>query len=236
MHKVALVTGGLGGIGHAIVEVLAQRGDHVIIFDCVAPDDPRVVRCRERGITYVTVDLASVASIKQGFAQLAIPSLDILVNNAGITHDMLALRMSEAAWDAVLDVNLKGAFFCAQQALLRMIKQPKSYLINISSIVGRTGNPGQAAYAASKTGLAALTKTLALEYARRNVIVNAIAPGFIDTAMTQKLPEDIKQRILDRIPLKRYGSPYDIAHLVAFLTSGCADYIVGQVIEVTGGM
>jgi 3-oxoacyl-[acyl-carrier protein] reductase len=236
MSKVALITGGLGGIGRAIVDVLHARGDHVIIFDCVDPDHERVQSYRQRGITYVPVDLANLASIKQGFAHLTVPKLDILVNNAGVTKDMLALRMTEAAWDTVLDVNLKGAFFCAQQALARMIKQPKSYIINISSIVGRTGNPGQAAYAASKAGLMALTKTLALEYASRNVLVNAVAPGFIDTAMTRVLADEIKQQILTHIPLKRYGTPEDVAHLVAFLTSGYADYIVGQVIEVTGGM
>jgi 3-oxoacyl-[acyl-carrier protein] reductase len=236
MQKVALVTGGLGGIGRAIVDVLHARGDHVIIFDCVAPSHESVQQCCRRGITYVYVDLADVSSIKHGFSQLSIPTLDILVNNAGIAKDMLALRITEPAWDSVLDINLKGAFFCAQQALLRMIKQPKSYIINMSSVVGRIGNPGQAAYAASKAGLMALTKTLALEYAGRNVLVNAIAPGFIDTAMTQALPDTVKQYILSHIPLKRYGTPDDVAQLVAFLTSGYADYIVGQVIEVTGGM
>ncbi|MFA6263545.1 MAG: 3-oxoacyl-ACP reductase FabG [Candidatus Babeliales bacterium] len=236
MPKVALVTGGLGGIGRAIVDILHARGDRVIIFDCVAPDHQSVRNCCQRGISYVRVDLADTTSIKQGFAQILEPTLDILVNNAGIAKDMLAVRMTEASWDAVLDVNLKGAFFCAQQALLRMIKQPKSYIINMSSVVGRTGNPGQAAYAASKAGIMALTKTLALEYASRNVLVNAIAPGFIDTAMTQTLSDPVKQQILNHIPLKRYGTPNDVAHVVAFLTSGCADYIVGQVIEVTGGM
>ena len=158
------------------------------------------------------------------------------MNNAGVTRDTLAIRMNESDWDAVLDVNLKGTFFCSQQALKRMIKQPKSYIINISSIVGIHGNAGQANYAASKAGIIALTKTLAQEYASRNVLVNAIAPGFIQTSMTDKLPESAKQMALDHIALKRFGQPDDVANLIDFLTSERADYITGQTIELTGGM
>jgi 3-oxoacyl-[acyl-carrier protein] reductase len=198
-----------------------------------------------QNIVYIQVDVASVTSIKEGFEHLqqvltecgeVCGGLDLLVNNAGITRDNLALRLSEEDWDRVLDINLKGAFFCSQQALKLFVKKPISYLINISSIVGRTGNPGQANYAASKAGLIALTKTLALEYASRNVLVNAIAPGFIDTAMTQKLPDTLKQKILAQIPLGRFAGPSDIASIVSFLSSGQADYITGQVIEVTGGL
>jgi 3-oxoacyl-[acyl-carrier protein] reductase len=232
--KTAVVTGGLGGIGQAIVRVLAARGDRVIVFDCLPSTDPRVQALEAQGVPYVSVDLASVESIKNGFAQ--VPTLDILINNAGITRDMLALRMSEQEWDAVLNVNLKGAFFCAQQALKRMIKNKKSYIVSISSIVGIHGNPGQINYAASKAGLIAMTKTLAAEYASRNVMVNAVAPGFIDTSMTSKLSDDIKQKALSLIPLQRFGSPDDVAQAVAFLSSGSADYITGQVIEITGGM
>jgi 3-oxoacyl-[acyl-carrier protein] reductase len=234
--KTALITGGLGGIGRAIVDTLYARGDRVIVFDCKEPSDERVTTLIQRGVTYIHVDLTCTSSIKNGFTQLGAQPLDILVNNAGTTKDMLALRMSEEAWDAVIDTNLKGAFFCAQQALTRMIKQQKSYIINMSSVVGRLGNPGQAAYAASKAGLMGLTKTLAVEYASRNVLVNAIAPGYIQTAMTEMLSEEIKEKILQHIPLKRFGTPQDVAHLVAFLTSGDADYIVGQVIEITGGI
>lgn len=236
MQHNALVTGGVSGIGRAIVDVLCARGDSVTVFDCRLPSDPEVQALCQRGINYIQVDVASLTSIEQGFSCLHSGSLTLLVNNAGITRDTLALRMTERMWDQVLDVNLKGAFFCAQHALKRMIKQPKSYIINISSIVGRIGNPGQANYAASKAGLMALTKTLAVEYASRNVLVNAIAPGFIDTSMTQSLSDTIKQKIYEHIPLKRFGSAEDVANVVAFLSSGQADYITGQIIEVTGGM
>lgn len=246
--KNVLVTGGLQGIGRAIVDHLKIRGDKLFVFDCVSPEDQRVVELIAQDIVYIQVDIASVASIKFGFEQLYAQLdlqrekskesglLDVLVNNAGITRDALALRMSEIDWDTVLDVNLKGAFFCAQQALKRMIKQSQSYIINISSIVAQTGNPGQANYAASKAGLCALTKSLALEYASRNILVNALAPGFIQTTMTDKLPDQTKQEILQKIPLKRFGSSNDIASCVAFLTSGDADYITGQVFAINGGM
>jgi len=234
----SLVTGGLRGIGRAIVDHLSSRGDNVFVFDISSPSDPLVTNLISKHITYVQVDVSSPASIKDGFATLyeSINSLDLLVNNAGITRDNLALRLSESDWDSVLDVNLKGAFFCAQQALKRMIKNKKSYIINISSIVGLRGNPGQTNYAASKAGLCALTKSLAQEYAGRNVLVNAIAPGFITTVMTDTLPATIKQKALDYIPLKRFGSADDIAHMVDFLSSGKADYVTGQVLEITGGM
>lgn len=236
LQKNSLVTGGLGGIGRAIIDVLSARGDHIIVFDRMSPSEQSVQMLMSQGIEYVQVDLSSVQSIKDAFAKVSVTTIDLLVNNAGVTRDTLAMRMSESDWDIVLDVNLKGAFFCTQQALKFMIKQPKSYIIFMSSIVGLRGNPGQTNYAASKAGLIALTQSLAKEYASRNVLVNAIAPGFIDTAMTQCLPEPVKQKILDYIPLKRLGMPHDIAHMIDFLSSGKADYITGQVIEITGGM
>jgi len=231
----SLITGGAQGIGKAIATKLLERGDAVTVFDCISPEDERVIALQNLGICYVQVDISSVSSIKNGFAQLDGP-VDILVNNAGISRDMLAVRLSEADWDAVIDVNLKGAFFCAQQALKSMIRQEKSYIVNISSVVGIVGNPGQVNYAASKAGLIAVTKTLAKEYASRNVLVNAIAPGFIETKMTEKLPDKVKEAALEHIPLKRFGSPGDVANLVDFLTSGSADYITGQVIKLDGGM
>lgn len=242
-HKAsALVTGGLRGIGRAIVDTLHGRGDRVFVFDVAPETDASVVELCTRGIGYIPVDVSSSTSVKNGFEKLFSiltheqKTLQILVNNAGITRDTFALRMTESDWDTVLDVNLKGAFLCAQQALKHFAKQEKSYIINISSIVGLHGNIAQANYAASKAGLIGLSKTLAQEYASRNVLVNAIAPGFIQTPMTDKLSDDIKQTILSRIPLKRFGSPQDIANFVAFLSSGNADYITGQVLEVTGGM
>lgn len=232
----SLVTGGARGIGKAIAQQLHDRGDRVFVFDCLQQTEADVQELLEQGIGYIHVDVSSVASIKAGFERLHAETLDILVNNAGITKDNLAVRMSEQDWDSVLDINLKGSFFCAQEALKRMIKQDKGYIINISSIVGLEGNPGQVNYAASKAGLVAMTKTLAKEYASRSVLINAIAPGFIQTAMTEKLPSAIKQKALDIIPLKRFGAVEDIASVVVFLSSGKADYITGQVIEVTGGM
>lgn len=220
-----IVTGGVQGIGKSISDALRARGDTVVVFDCVPEAD-------------ICVDVSDVASIRAGFEKFFSTNdrLDILVNNAGIARDSLAIRLKEEQWDAVLDVNLKGAFFCAQEALKKMIKQEKSYIVNISSIVGITGNPGQVNYSASKAGLIAVTKTLAREYGARNVLVNAIAPGFIQTKMTEALPEDIKKAAMNSISLKKFGSTKDIANIVAFLTSGSADYITGQVIHVDGGM
>lgn len=236
MHqRNALVTGGLRGIGRAIAETLLARGDRVFVFDYVDSQHEDVIKLTATGITYLRVDVSSQSSIADGFSLIP-SSLDILVNNAGITRDGLALRLSESDWDAVIDVNLKGAFLCSQHALKRMLKQDKSYIINIASIVGIHGNPGQANYAASKAGIIALTKTLAQEYGSRNVLVNAIAPGFISTPMTDKLPETVKQKAREMIPVKRFGTPDDVAQVVAFLSSGNADYVTGAVIEVAGGM
>ena len=243
----SLVTGGAQGIGRAIVSKLQNRGDRVFVFDIIDLTDTCVLELSKQGIYYIQVDVSSVDSIKDGFSAVykildisddtnQSSHLDILINNAGVTKDNLVLRMSELDWDYVLDVNLKGTFFCIQQALRRMVRQKKSYIINMGSIVGESGNPGQANYAASKAGVVALTKTLAQEYASRNVLVNAIAPGFIQTPMTDKLPEKIKQYALDRISLKRFGTVSDVADLVLFLSSGQADYITGQIIDLNGGI
>jgi 3-oxoacyl-[acyl-carrier protein] reductase len=239
----SLITGGVQGIGLSIAKTLLRRGDSVFVFDYLPEDNQLVKDLKKLNVQYYQVDISSVESIKSGFEQLykylekqANKNLNLLVNNAGVTRDTLAIRMTEQDWDTVIDINLKGTFFCSQFAIKNMIKQPKSYVINISSIVGVHGNAGQANYAASKAGIIALTKSLAQEYASRNVMVNAIAPGFIQTKMTEKLPESAKQIALSRIALKRFGQPEDIANLIDFLTSGKADYITGQVIEITGGM
>jgi 3-oxoacyl-[acyl-carrier protein] reductase len=239
----SLVTGGLQGIGFSIAKKLLDRGDNVFVFDIVSGNDERVLQMRELGIEYLQCDVSSVEAIKKSFFDLykilescGSKSLDLLVNNAGVARDNLALRMSEVDWDFVLDVNLKGTFFCCQQALSRMIRLQKSYVINISSIVGKTGNPGQSNYAASKAGIIALTKSLAQEYAKRNVLVNAIAPGFIKTPMTDNLPDEIKNKAAEHIPLGRFGHGDDVANLVLFLSSGDADYITGQVFDLNGGM
>jgi len=187
----------------------------------------------------ITSLFSSVDSINKGFTKLFAElnsTLDIVVNNAGISLDALAIRLSEEHWDKVLDTNLKGMFFCAQNAIKHMLKNKIGYIINISSIIGQRGNPGQVNYSASKAGVIALTKTLALEYGSKNILVNAIAPGFIETRMTSKLSEFVKQKVLERIALKRFGTADDIADLVLFLTSGNANYITGSVINVDGGI
>jgi len=234
MNKNVIVTGGASGIGRAIVAYVKQQGDTPIVIDCLAPDHEAVTLLKAQNIVYLRADVSSGDSVKEAFS--CIDRIDVLVNNAGIARDGLALRLSESDWDTVLAVNLKGAFLCSQQALKRMIRQDKSYIINISSIVGLHGNPGQANYAASKAGLIALTKTLAQEYASRNIMVNAIAPGFIKTPMTERLSLEVQENILARIALKRFGTPEDIAYLISFLISGHADYITGQVISLDGGM
>ncbi|QQR49247.1 3-oxoacyl-ACP reductase FabG [bacterium] len=241
-----LVTGGAQGIGRAIVKLFLQRGDRVVVLDCLDEKTETVQSLKAEGVEYVMCDIASAASVQQAFAQIDQQKirLDVLVNNAGIARDALAVRMREADWDAVLDVNLKGAFLCAQQALKRMMvssvsdggQRLPSYIINMSSVVALTGNAGQVAYAASKAGLIALTKSLAQEYANRGILVNAIAPGFIETPMTQRLSEEIKHKIFEQIPLKRFGTVDDVAQMVLFLTSGKADYVTGQVLSVNGGM
>lgn len=196
----SVVTGGAQGIGLAVAKRLLERGDSVFVFDYLSDEDRSVQCLKKLGMEYIQVDVSSVESIKNGFdflfKKLACKenqNINLLVNNAGVTRDNLAIRMSELDWDKVLNVNLKGAFFCSQQALKIMIKQSKSYIINISSIVGIHGNPGQVNYAASKAGIIALTKTLAQEYASRNIMINAIAPGFIQTTMTEKLSENVKK-------------------------------------------
>ena len=162
--------------------------------------------------------------------------IDILVNNAGITRDGLVMRMKEADWDLVLSINLKGSFLCTQQAVKQMMKQKSGSIVNIASIVGLMGNAGQANYSASKAGLIGLTKTTAREVASRGIRVNAIAPGFIDTAMTQVLDEKVRERLIEQIPLARLGLPEDIANCVSFLVSDRAGYVTGQVLSVNGGM
>jgi 3-oxoacyl-[acyl-carrier protein] reductase len=186
------------------------------------------------GSSWIQLDLASPESIKDAFAKAG--HVDILVNNAALTKDGLALRMKKDDWDSVINVNLTGAFLAVQQVLQPMMKQRWGRIINISSIVGETGNPGQANYVASKAGLIGLTKSLAQEIASRNITVNAIAPGFIETDMTSVLSEELKNNMLAHIPLKRFGQPSEVAAAVKFLASEEAGYITGTVLNVNGGM
>ncbi|HLW75635.1 MAG TPA: 3-oxoacyl-[acyl-carrier-protein] reductase [Bryobacteraceae bacterium] len=232
-NRTALVTGANRGIGLACAKALAAAGAKVVL---AARDVAKLEQAaREiQGASFVELDLASPDSIKAAFAKAG--RIEILVNNAAITKDNLALRMKKDDWDAVLATNLTGAFLAIQQALPGMMKERWGRIVNISSIVGETGNPGQSNYVASKAGLIGLTKSLAQEMASRNITVNAIAPGFISTDMTASLSDDLKSAMLARIPLKRLGTPEDVAAAVRFLASEEAGYITGHVLDVNGGM
>jgi 3-oxoacyl-[acyl-carrier protein] reductase len=241
-QRTAFVTGASRGIGKACAIALAQAGNTVIV---AARDLPKleetVAAIREAGgqAHAVSLDLANLDSIPQalaeGVAKAGAP-ITILVNNAGVTKDNLALRMKRADFESVLQVNLTASFVCIQQVLSGMMRERWGRIINISSVVAQAGNPGQANYVASKAGLIGLTKSLAHEIASRNVTVNAVAPGFIETDMTDKLTPEIKERILGQIPLKRMGSAADVAAAVRFLASEEAGYITGHVLNVNGGM
>ena len=232
-NRTAFVTGASRGIGLACARALASAGARVIL---AARDVAKLEAASAEipGSSWVRIDMSSEQSIKEAFAQAG--KVDILVNNAAVTKDGLALRMKKDDWDMVLSANLTGAFLAIQQVMHPMMKERWGRIINISSIVGETGNPGQANYVASKAGLIGLTKSLAQEIASRNITVNAIAPGFIDTDMTAALSDELKQNMLAHIPLKRFGKPEDVAAAVKFLASEEAGYITGAVLNVNGGM
>jgi 3-oxoacyl-[acyl-carrier protein] reductase len=239
--KTALVTGAAQGIGKAIAIALARAGADIAISDvngekaAEAAKEIEALGVKAFSITGNVADGASAtAMVDEAAAKLG--KLDVLVNNAGITRDNLIIRMKEEEWDLVIDVNLKGSFNCAKAAIKHMSKARSGTIINIASIVGAMGNAGQANYVASKAGLIGLTKTIAREYASRNITANAVAPGFIDTAMTQALPEKVREELIKQIPLTRLGTADDVAAAVKFLASGAASYITGQVIHVNGGM
>jgi len=232
-NRTAFVTGASRGIGRACAKALGEAGARVIL---AARDAAKLeeVAYEIPGAMCIAIDLASPESIKEAFAKAG--TVDILVNNAGITKDGLAMRMKKDDWDAVLATNLTGAFLAIQQVLPGMLKQRWGRIINIASIVGETGNPGQSNYVASKAGLIGLTKSLAQEIASRTVTVNAVAPGFIETDMTAALSEDTKNTLLEHIPLRRFGQVEDVAAAVRFLASEEAGYITGHVLDVNGGM
>ncbi len=239
--KIALVTGGAQGIGKAICECLATLGGTVVVSDLnLTGAEATAAELTQKGYASmpVSVNVAEADSVNKMISDVReqYGHIDILVNNAGITKDTLLMRMKDADWDTVLSVNLKGVFHCMKAVLPMMSKQRSGKIVNISSIVGAIGNIGQANYAASKAAVVGLTKTVAREYAGRGITVNAVAPGFIDTAMTASLSETVHAELKKQIPQGRLGMPQDIANAVAFLVSERADYITGQVLHVNGGM
>ena len=240
--SVALITGASRGIGRVIAETMAKAGYDIAI--CYSGNESAaqetISLCKKYGVQaiYVKADVSNADDVANMFSEVKslLGPVDVLVNNAGITKDGLLLRMTEEDFEKVVDINLKGAFLCTKAAIKDMLKAKKGSIINITSIVGVTGNAGQANYSASKAGLIGFTKSVAKEYGSKGITVNAVAPGFIQTAMTDSLPEEVKSAYLKQIPLGRFGSPEDVASVVEFLASEKAAYVTGQVIEVTGGM
>ncbi|MDZ7261808.1 MAG: 3-oxoacyl-[acyl-carrier-protein] reductase [candidate division KSB1 bacterium] len=239
--KVAVVTGSARGIGRAIALRLAQEGADVVISDILVDEAGKTsqeIEALGRRSLALKTDVSqwteAEALINQTVEKFG--RIDILVNNAGINKDNLLIRMTEEEWDRVLSVNLKGCFNCTKAAAKIMIKQRSGKIINIASVVGIMGNAGQVNYAASKAGIIGLTKSVARELASRGIQVNAVAPGFIETEMTKALPEKAKESFLNAIPLKRAGTPEEVAAVVSFLSSSDSDYVTGQVIVVDGGM
>jgi 3-oxoacyl-[acyl-carrier protein] reductase len=240
-NRIAFITGASRGIGRACSLALSSAGARVVLaarhvdqLEHVAAE----IRSSGRDAFIVEMDLSVPSSVRSAISKASkeFGRIDILVNNAGITRDGLAVRMKQEDWEAVLTTNLTGAFIATQQVLLSMMRERWGRIIYITSVVGEAGNPGQANYAAAKAGLIGLTKSLAQEMASRNITVNAVAPGFIETDMTQVLSPELKEKILAAIPLKRLGTPADVAAAVKFLASDEAAYITGHVLNVNGGM
>jgi len=239
--RTALITGASRGIGRACALALSEAGARVAVAarnQAQLEELAAEIQARGREAFPMAMDLSSADSIKEAIARVAkdFGPIDILVNNAGVTKDNLALRMKKDDWDLVIATNLTGAFLAIQQVLQGMMRERWGRIINISSIVGEMGNPGQANYVASKAGLIGLTKALAQEMGSRNITVNAVAPGYVETDMTQKLSQELRDNLLGHVPLKRIGKPEDVAAAVRFLASEEAGYITGHVLDVNGGL
>lgn len=239
--KIAVITGGARGIGKEIAKVLAKEGANCVLCDINAQElETAAGEIESLGVQCLPLAL-NVCNLKQCEEAVnkiidKFKKIDILINNAGITRDGLLLRMKEEDWDSVIAVNLKGTFNWTKAAIKFMLKQKSGRIVNVASIIGVMGNAGQANYAASKAGIIGLTKSVAKEVASRNINVNAIAPGFIETKMTEVLSEEVKEAMRKQIPLNRFGKPEDVGNLVLFLVSDDASYITGQVIKIDGGM
>ncbi|MDV2685394.1 3-oxoacyl-[acyl-carrier-protein] reductase [Alkalihalophilus lindianensis] len=240
--KVAVVTGASRGIGKAIALELARNGAHVVVnyAGSVERAEGVVASCKELGVDALAIqaDVANSESVQAMIKETveAFGRVDILVNNAGITRDNLLMRMKEEDWDAVINTNLKGVFNCSKAVTRQMMKQRYGRIINVASVVGILGNAGQANYVAAKAGVIGLTKTMARELANRNILVNAVAPGFITTDMTDELTDEMKAQMLGQIPLGSLGKPEHIASVVRFLATDDAAYMTGQTLNVDGGM
>lgn len=237
-NKVVMVTGGAAGIGLVTAENFAREGARVAICDVNTEAGEAAAKALGPEASFAQVDVANSTSVSEWVAAVLdqYGQIDVLVNNAGITRDGLIMRMKEEDWDAVISVNLKSAFNCIKSIAKVMVRQKAGRIINLASVVGVMGNPGQANYVASKAGMIGLTKTVAKELGSRGITVNAVAPGFIETDMTAVLPEKAREAMLSIIPLQRAGTPQDVAEAITFLASDNAAYITGQVIHVTGGM
>ena len=241
--RVVVVTGGSKGIGRAVAHKFAGEKARLILVHFDADDSASqetLKQLSEKGVEAVSyrVDVSSFKAVEELFSEIyaKFEKIDVLVNNAGITKDALFMRMTEEVWDAVLNVNLKSVFNCTQSVIRAMVKQRQGRIVNVSSVVGQIGNPGQANYSASKAGVMAFTKTIAKEVASRGITVNAVAPGFILTEMTEVLPDKIKNHFMQQIPFGRMGSPEEVADAIYWLCSEQSTYITGQIIHVNGGM
>ncbi len=238
-NRVALITGGARGIGKAIALKLAEEGADIAVFD-IQEGDALSGEIEKKGVSFGfwKVDIRDFAQVERAVLEVKekFGNIHILVNNAGITRDNLLIRMKEEEWDQVIAINLKGAFNCSRVVVKMMMKQKEGCIVNIASVVGMIGNTGQANYSASKGGLIAFTKSLAKELARWGIRVNAVAPGFIQSAMTEKLSPQAREKMLADIPMDRIGLPEEVANSVFFLSSPLSSYITGEVVRVDGGM
>ena len=237
-NKNIILTGATGGIGNAIVDTLASLKANLIV---TGTNEKKLDELKRKHQSIIPLkqdisDHANLESFIDKCNEKLNDRIDVLINNAGITKDNLTIRMDKEEWSKVIDLNLTSTFLLSKYAIKKMLKKKYGKIINITSVVGHTGNLGQANYSASKGGVSSMSKSLSLEYAKKNIIVNCIAPGFIETAMTEKINEDYKNQLKSKIPLDRFGTPQDIANCSAFLCSDLSNYITGQTIHVNGGM